>query len=267
MKKNRKKISRRSFLKAMGAGGALVAGEPFLRPLGGFWAQEKSPIIIGHQCEYTGLLAGWGYWMDLTAKYAIKQINESGGIAGRTVEYYMEDTASDAATGARKIRALIQKWNADFILGAILTGPVTGSLPVAKELKTVYFMSSGADEVITKFGNRYTFIGNGVERTKITYGVPWVMKNLGKKVTFLVYDMGWGYSHVDGATPIIEKMGGTFSTSSMYRLMSKTSTLTFARLLQRQRFFMSLFRVPLPSLSSHRAMKLDSIKRCIGMLT
>lgn len=208
MKKDQKKISRRSFLKAIGAGGAVVAGEPFARRLGGFWAQERSPIIIGHQCEYTGLLAGWGYWMDLTAKCAIKQINESGGIGGRTVEYYMEDTASDAATGARKIRALIQKWNSDFILGAILTGPVTGSLPVAKELKTVYFMSSGADEVITKFGNRYTFIGNGVERTKITYGVPWVMKNLGKKVTFLVYDMGWGYSHVDGATPIIEKMGG-----------------------------------------------------------
>ena len=208
MKKKAKKISRRSFLKAVGSGAAVMAAEPLVRPLGGFWAQEKSPIIIGHQCDYTGMLAGWAYWMDLAAKYAVKQINEAGGIDGRKVEYIMEDSASDPATGTRKLRSLIQKLNADFVIGCIHAGPATGSLPIAKELKTVYFMQSSSDEVITKFGSRYTFMGGGVEIAKITYGVPWAVKNLGKKFTFCVYDMAWGYTHVDGSVPIIEKMGG-----------------------------------------------------------
>jgi len=208
MKKDEKKISRRKLLKAMGSGTAVLAAEPLLRPLGGFWAQEKSPIIIGHQCDYTGFLAGWGYWSDLAAKYAVKVINESGGIGGRKVEYVMEDTASDPATGTRKMRALIQKWNSDFVIGCFHAGPATGSLPVAKELKTFYFMQSSSDEVITKFGSRYTFMGGGVELSKITYGVPWAVKNLGKKFTFCVYDMAWGYTHVNESSPIIEKMGG-----------------------------------------------------------
>jgi branched-chain amino acid transport system substrate-binding protein len=208
MTMNKKKISRRSFLKAIGSGAAVMAAEPVVRPLGGFWAQEKSPIVIGHQCDYTGMLAGWGYWMDLAAKYAIKQVNDAGGINGRTVEYIMGDTASDPATGTRELRSLIQKSNADFVIGCIHAGPATGSLPIAKELKTIYFMQSSSDEVITKFGSRYTFMGGGVEISKITYGVPWAVKNLGKKFTFCVYDMAWGYTHVDGSTPIIEKMGG-----------------------------------------------------------
>jgi len=208
MKKNEKKISRRKLLQAMGSGAAVLAAEPLLRPLGGFWAQEKSPIIIGHQCDYTGFLASWGYWMDQTAKYAVKIINDAGGINGRQLEYVMEDTASDPAVGTRKLRSLIQKWNADFVIGCINASPATGSLPAAKELKTVYFMQSSSDEVITKFGSRYTFMGGGVELSKITYGVPWAVKNLGKKFTFCVYDMAWGYTHVDGSTPIIEKMGG-----------------------------------------------------------
>ena len=154
MEKKEKRISRRRFLKAMGTGAAALSAEPFVRPLGGFWAQERSPIIIGHQCDYTGFLAGWGYWMDMAAKYAIKLINDAGGIAGRKVEYVMEDTASDPATGTRKLRSLIQRLNADFVIGCIHAGPATGSLPVAKELKTVYFMQSSSDEVITKFGSR-----------------------------------------------------------------------------------------------------------------
>lgn len=209
MKKKEKKISRRSFLKAVGSGAAVLAAEPVVRPLGGFWAQERSPIIIGHQCDYTGFLAGWGYWMDLSAKHAVKVINDAGGIDGRKLEYVMEDTASDPATGVRKLRSLIQKWNADFVIGCIHAGPATGSLPIAKELKTVYFMLSSSDEVITKGGSRYTFMGGGVEKSKITYGVPWIMKNLGKKLTFCVYDMAWGYTTVNDATPIIEKLGGT----------------------------------------------------------
>jgi len=208
MKKREKRISRRRFLKAVGSGAAILAAEPITRPLGGFWAQEKSPIIIGHQCDYTGFLAGWGYWMDMAAKYAIKLINDAGGINGRKVEYVMEDTASDPATGTRKLRSLIQRLNADFVIGCIHAGPATGSLPIAKELKTVYFMQSSSDEVITKFGSRYTFMGGGVELSKITYGVPWAVKNLGKKFTFCVYDMAWGYTHVDGSSPIIERMGG-----------------------------------------------------------
>ncbi|MGI9411178.1 MAG: ABC transporter substrate-binding protein, partial [Hyphomicrobiaceae bacterium] len=141
------KVTRRSFLETALAGGAL-AGTAYIaigRDMYAF-AQSAGPITIGHHCELTGGFASWGYWHDKCAKAATKVINEGGGIAGRQVKLATADTESNPATGARKLRSLIQRNGASFVTGSVHSGIMLASIPVATELKTVYFSCGEATE-------------------------------------------------------------------------------------------------------------------------
>ena len=115
-----KKLSRRSFLEVALAGGAL--GTANLTLMKDAYAQASGPIVIGHHCDLTGVISSWGLWHDKAAKAAVEIINKGGGIAGRKVELATEDTESNPASGARKLRNLVQRLNAEFIVGSVHSG-------------------------------------------------------------------------------------------------------------------------------------------------
>src|SRR5262245_43244972 len=115
-----RRISRRSFLEVALAGG--TAGVASLTITKDLFAQASGPIVIGHHCDLTGVISSWGFWHDKCAKAAIDVINKGGGIAGRKVELVTEDTESNPASGARKLRNLIQRGNAEFIVGSVHSG-------------------------------------------------------------------------------------------------------------------------------------------------
>src|SRR3546814_9045138 len=86
------------------------------------YARADGPIVIGHQCDLTGGFSSWGYWHDKCATKAVEIINSGGGIAGSKVELVTEDTESSPATGARKLRSLIQRRDDRFIVGSVHSG-------------------------------------------------------------------------------------------------------------------------------------------------
>jgi len=132
-----RKLSRRSFLEVALAGGAL--GTANLTLMKDVYAQASGPIVIGHHCDLTGVISSWGLWHDKAAKAAVDIINQGGGIAGRKVELATEDTESNPASGARKLRNLVQRLNAEFIVGSVHSGVMLAAIPIASELKTIYF--------------------------------------------------------------------------------------------------------------------------------
>ena len=140
---NESKVNRRSFLQYALAGGAAtgIANLTIMKDL--FAQAPGGPIVIGHHCEQTGGFASWGYWHDPAARKAVELLNKSGGIAKRKVELVTEDTESNPATGARKLRNLIQRSNAEFVMGSVHSGVMLASIPIATELKTIY-MSMGS---------------------------------------------------------------------------------------------------------------------------
>src|SRR6202158_4328572 len=115
-----RRISRRGFLNTALAGGA--AGVASLTIAKDLFAQAPGPIVIGHHCDLTGVISSWGFWHDKCARAAVEVINKGGGIAGRKVELVTEDTESDPASGARKLRNLIQRRHAEFMVGSVYCG-------------------------------------------------------------------------------------------------------------------------------------------------
>ena len=201
------KINRRSFLSHALAGG-VAAGTSYLGLTKDLYAQAGGPIVLGSHCELTGGFASWGYWHDKAAKTAVKLVNEQGGIAGRKVELITEDTESNPATGARKLRSLIERSGAGFIIGSVHSGVMLSSIPIASELKTIYFSAGEATEATGSKGTRYSFRTGTDTYALAAAGAPWAYNNLGKTWTIISPDYAWGHSHYQEHKAVIEKLGG-----------------------------------------------------------
>ena len=201
-------VKRRSFLQYALAGGA-ASGLANLTILRDAFAQAPGgPIVIGHHCELTGGFASWGYWHDKAAKKAVDLINQGGGIAKRKLELATEDTESNPATGTRKLRNLIQRGNAEFVVGSVHSGVMLAAIPIATELKTIYLSQGEATEATGSKGSRYSF-RTGMDTYSIAAaGVPWAMENLGKNWSVIYADYAWGQSHFQEAKAVVERLGG-----------------------------------------------------------
>jgi branched-chain amino acid transport system substrate-binding protein len=206
MTKPGKTCTRRSFLKAAGTG-ALAAATSGVAPAVVRGA-STDPIIIGHQAELTGGLSSWGYWLDKAARAAVNRVNREGGITGRQVKYLVEDTETNPATGTRKMRRLVQRENSDFIIGSVHSGVLFASIPVAQELKILYWPLAMASEATAEKGNRYVFRANSHVREQVQASVRWAFENLGKKWTIAISDYAWGWSHRDWFKKEMEALGG-----------------------------------------------------------
>lgn len=198
-------FNRREFLKATAAG-TLAAQSGLLGRAA--WAKPKGqPIVIGHQCDLTGGFSSWGYWCDKAARAAVKYLNDNNGIAGRPVEYVVEDTESNPPTGARKFRSLVQRNRADFVLSSVHSGVCLASTAIAKELKTIYMAQAMAEEITGSQGSRYVFRVGSDTYSQAVAGAPWAFQNLGKKWTFIFADYGWGWSHFNEHKKVLEQLG------------------------------------------------------------
>lgn len=136
----RERLTRRSFLggtSALAAAGWMTAGTGWvLRP---DWAHAAGPIKMGIATDITGAIAPSGNANWQAAQLAVSQINAAGGILGRPVELFLEDTASDPGTAVGNVRRLVQSAEVDVILGGI-TSAMREAIknPIVKRGKTLY---------------------------------------------------------------------------------------------------------------------------------
>jgi branched-chain amino acid transport system substrate-binding protein len=201
-----KSISRRSFLETALAGGA--AGVASLTVTKDLFAQASGPLVIGHHCDLTGVISSWGYWHDKAAKAAVEIINKGGGIAGRKVELATEDTESNPAPGARKLRNLIQRSNAEFVVGSVHSGVMLAAIPIASELKTIYFSTGEATEATGSKGTRFSFRTGTDTYSIAAASLPWCVQNFGKVWSVIYADYAWGQSTNQESKVYIERAGG-----------------------------------------------------------
>jgi branched-chain amino acid transport system substrate-binding protein len=212
------RISRRDVLKAAGVLAGVGLAGPRARagqlgaPLGTARAATPSgpPLWIGFEVHRTGIGSLYGRWFERTTTAAVKAINEMGGIAGRPVEIAAEDDGTDTARGIQVIEKLALERKVDFVFGTLFSNVVIANAPRAGELKIPYFVVSEGYHVASGKLNRYVFQPGITDvRAQVTSLAPWIVRNLGKKITMVFPDYAFGYDHRDFFPPAAAKMGGT----------------------------------------------------------
>ena len=194
--------SRRTLLKGVGAG---LMASAFAPPV---WAQS-APIKLGFQLHRTGIGAAYGRWYERTAQAALKVVNDGGGINGRPVEIVFEDDGTDPKRGAEVVEKLVSQHNCGLIFGPLFSHVVIGSAPRAGELKVPYLVCSEGYHVASGMLNRWTMQPGITDvRAQVSSMAPWVLANLGKKVTMVFPDYAFGHDHRDFFSAAVKAGGG-----------------------------------------------------------
>ena len=141
------RLGRRGILKAgaaLGAMGAVQVTSPFIvKALG------EVPFKIGFVDPLTGSLSLLAVSEVQGAHYAVDEINKKGGIAGRQVQLFVEDSANDVGTGVEKIRELIDKDHVDVTMGDVNSGIAYAVAQVATEKGILHIVPGGHTDPIT----------------------------------------------------------------------------------------------------------------------
>ncbi|MDR7417288.1 MAG: ABC transporter substrate-binding protein [Armatimonadota bacterium] len=186
-------------------GQAPAASSP---PVAAAAATSGKPIKIGFEVHRTGIGAAYGKWYERTTAAAVRLINETGGIAGRPVEIIAEDDGTDPKRGVEVIEKLAQHHKVDFIFGTLFSNVIVANAPRAGELKIPYFVVSEGYHVPSGRLNRYVFQPGITDvRAQVTAVAPWVVKNLGKKITMIFPDYAFGYDHRDFFGTAAKRLG------------------------------------------------------------
>src|SRR5216117_2307492 len=155
-------------------------------------AQTQSVKIVG-LVELSGTGATSGTNFDNGVKLAVKEINASGGILGRQVEYISGDTQSNPQIA----KALAQKAvdsGAYVVMGPVFSGSIVVSMAETKRAEIPNF-TGGEAAAITQQGNPYIFRTSFTQTTAMPKVARYLKDNLKAKTVSIIYtnnDFGKG---------------------------------------------------------------------------
>src|SRR4030042_3428049 len=170
---------------------------------------KKEPLKIGLLVERTGGLAAYGYSHEKVMVAVVNKVNKEGGIAGRPIELFIEDSESKPSVGALKFRKLVETNRVDFVFNSHSSGVAVACAPIAKELKTPYFPCSAAAELSGDKSNRYVFQSCTNVAQECKGAAEFALRTLGKKWVTVVVNYAWGWSNETEFAKYITARGGT----------------------------------------------------------
>jgi branched-chain amino acid transport system substrate-binding protein len=206
--------SRRSFLKSTLWMGAIATGSGSL-VIPPAWGQSN-PIKVGIATDLTGPIGFAGNANANVAKMVVTDINAKGGILGRSLQLFVEDTASNESVAVNNVRKLIQRDHVDVVFGGI-----TSSMRNAIK-----------DVIVTRGKTLYIYpqLYEGQECTPFIYCtgptpaqqcddfIPWLIKNGGKRFALPSANYVWPKLLNKYARKVIESNGGEVVFEEYYPL-------------------------------------------------
>ena len=139
------------------------------------------------------------------AKLAIDEINAAGGIKGKKLIPVFEDYASDPAKATEKIKKLILQDKVVATVGTNSSASRLAVIPDVERNKSVLVYNTYYEGEKPSPNVIYT---NSVPSQQSADFIPWIVKNLGKKVFFVGSDYVFGVTSVKKAKAMLEKAGG-----------------------------------------------------------
>ncbi len=121
-------------------------------------AMAREPVKLGFIYILSGPFATYGEFAKKGALMAVDEINKSGGILGRRVEAYFEDSTAKADVALRAIRKLVLQQKVDALIGFDSSGVAKSVVGTIAQLKTPLIITHAATPDVTGSQcNKYTF--------------------------------------------------------------------------------------------------------------
>lgn len=136
---------RRTSRGALVAVGILLAGPLTACSGGGSTTSTNAPIKLGFITVKEGNFADNGKQAEAGVNYAVKKINEAGGVKGQKIELVSADTHGDPSSMANIVRKMATEDKVLAIVGPVLSNECLVGCPLGNSLK-VPLLSPGAGQ-------------------------------------------------------------------------------------------------------------------------
>jgi ABC-type branched-subunit amino acid transport system substrate-binding protein len=178
---------------------------------------DNRPIKVGVITDQTGPLAVMGIANANVAKMVIAEINANGGLLGRELELYLEDSETTDSVGQAKATKLIQEDHVDVILGGIYSSmrqAIKGPAVVDGKKLYIYpeqYEGQECDPLI--------FCTGPVPAQQVEPLIPWLMQETGAKKFYLPSaDYIWPHVLNDKVREAVTANGGEIVGEDYYPL-------------------------------------------------
>lgn len=201
-------INRRKLL----SGAAVIAAASLVaKP--SFAAQDT--IKLGSLLDTSGIFDAYGKPMDKIARLAVDQINASGGLLDREIEYINYDTQSDMSLYTQFGKKLARTDHVDVVHGGILSASREAVRQTFRKSNIPYFYN-----VLYEGGvcDRNIFINGITPAQQVKTLIPAAVKKWGKKIYVLAADYNYGQITADWIKKYAEEVGGEVIKTDFFPL-------------------------------------------------
>lgn len=168
---------------------------------------ETGPIRIGVLAPLSGEAASYGESIRAGALLAQKEINDAGGVDGRTIELIFEDDKCVPA-GISAMQKLVNIDKPHAVIGPVCSSVAGAAIPVAREAGMPTIMV-GASAPGLAGGPDSIFSGYPSDALQGKFAADYVYNELkGRKVAVLYVNNDWGVGLRDVFAPHFTSLGG-----------------------------------------------------------
>jgi len=182
---------------------------------GGSSTQTVKIGVIG---PLTGAASTYGQSVKNAVDLIQEEVNSSGGINGKNIEFIFEDDQADPNSAIQAFNKLVNNDKVVSILGAVTSGSTLAVAPMATNQKVPLITPTGTEPTITEKGGIYTFRGCFIDPFQGEILAKYSNENLKAKTAAVLYNNGSDYSKgiAESFKTDFEAAGGTVTEFLTY---------------------------------------------------
>jgi branched-chain amino acid transport system substrate-binding protein len=204
--KEQVQMDRRTLIKAGGAAGLAA----LLGTQAPSWGASETPVKIGLIDPITSTFAALGQSEIKGAKFAEAEINKAGGVMGRPLQIFVEDSAGNPGTAVDKASRLLSQNKVDFLMGTVNSAASLAVSQFASRHDKLFVCTGGHVDSLTGKECKTTTFRTCSTTWMLTAGdFETLYKKFGKKWYFLTTDYAFGQSEQADYTTQLKKAGGS----------------------------------------------------------
>jgi len=178
---------------------------------------KNSAIKVGVIADQTGPLSFVGIANANVAKMVINDINANGGLLGRQIDLYLEDSATIDSVAEAKATKLVQHDNVDVIFGGIYSSTrqaIKGPAVVKGRKLYIY-----PEQYEGRECDRLIFCTGPVPAQQVDPLIPWLMRQSGVKKFYLPSaDYIWPHTMNKKVREVVTANGGSITGEEYFPL-------------------------------------------------
>ncbi len=179
---------------------------------------SKTEITLGSIQDLSGPIAGFGKQVRLGMMLRVDEINEQGGVNGRKIKLFVEDSAYDPKKAVLAAQKLVNQDKIFAMVGHIGTAQNLAAMPVQFEKNVInFFPVTAAREMYEPFHRlKYSFAATYYDQMRTV--APKLAKEKGaKKICTMHQDDEFGLEVMRGAEDGLKAAGMALAEKTSYK--------------------------------------------------